>query len=293
MSKCIGCGITLQNTDALSLGYTKILSNPYCERCFKTRNYNQENKVTAKIDNLKILNKINKLNKFTLFITDLFNLNNEVISCYQRITNKKILVINKSDLIPQNLKLNHLKENIKRVYNIEEDVIFISAKQNLSLTYLIELINNYQEVIIAGATDAGKSTLINLLTDSNLTTSKYQNTTLDFIKLKKDNFIIYDTPGLLVKNQKCLNKIITKTKKLNNDYLLYIDDYIIKGNSNLTLFLSSDKVIKTKKDNEKLNYKIIINKPTDILIDGGFIFIKDKGVIYSNVLLETRDSLIK
>ena len=36
MSKCIGCGIALQNTDKEKLGYTKNLENKYCERCFKT-----------------------------------------------------------------------------------------------------------------------------------------------------------------------------------------------------------------------------------------------------------------
>ena len=42
-----------------------------------------------------IITKINVLNYYTFFITDIMNLNNNVINLYNQITSKKVLVINK------------------------------------------------------------------------------------------------------------------------------------------------------------------------------------------------------
>ena len=53
MSKCIGCGITLQDQKKDMLGYTPSINNPYCERCFKTIHYNE---------NIKINNLDNNVN---------------------------------------------------------------------------------------------------------------------------------------------------------------------------------------------------------------------------------------
>ena len=63
MSKCIGCGVTLQNKDKNKVGYTpkeKITNNMYCERCFKINNYNT--KFITKLDNINsyIISNINK-----------------------------------------------------------------------------------------------------------------------------------------------------------------------------------------------------------------------------------------
>ena len=174
MSKCIGCGVKLQNTNKELKGYINDLNNKYCARCFKTIHYNENIKVD--------------------------NLNN--IDIYKEINNQKILVINKSDLIPSNLILNHLQDNLKKIYLIEEDIIFISAKDNFNLNIITNIINKYQNIIICGETSSGKSTLINKISNSILTTSKYNNTTLDFIKVKYNNGYIYDSPGLIINSKK-------------------------------------------------------------------------------------------
>ena len=291
MSKCVGCGIKLQNTFKDKNGYTNNLNNPYCARCFKTIHYNMDIKVND-INNYDIINKINKLGYYTIFITDLISLNNELINNYNLINNKKILIINKCDIIPDNLKLEHLELNIKRVYKIKEEIFFISSKQNLYLNRLVNLIKEYEKVIICGETGSGKSTLINKITNSNLTTSKYNNTTLDFIKIKLNNYIIYDTPGLIInKNKVNIDKIMLYTKSLKKDFILSIDDLKIMGVGNLTLLVSSDVVIKSKKDNSKLNYEYdLVNK--DIVLDNGFIYVNN-GKIKTNRKIEIRDSIIK
>lgn len=293
MSKCIGCGITLQNEDVNALGYTKKLDNKYCERCFKTIHYNEERKINN-VNNSKVLNKINKLGLFTIFITDLISLNKKLIDVFKNIKNEKVLVINKCDIIPNNLKLEHLEENIKHIFNIKEEVFFISAKKDLYLNRIIDLISENESVIFCGETSSGKSTLINKLLDTNLTTSKYNNTTLDFIKLKYDNFTIYDSPGIIInENKKTLENIKILTKNLSNKYILSIDNLKLKGTGSVT-FIVNDKVnITSKKEDVNLDYRENINKSSDIELLNGFIYIKNNANIISNEKLEIRNSIIK
>ena len=293
MNRCIGCGIKLQNIDKNSLGYTKVLDNKYCERCFKTIHYNEERKV-ENLDNLKIINKINKLGFLTFFITDLVSINKELINTFKSINNKKILVINKCDIIPNNLKLEHIEENIKNVFNIDDEICFISAKKEYNLNKIINEIESETNVIFCGETSSGKSTLINKLSLSNLTTSKYNNTTLDFIKLKYLDYTLYDTPGIIInENKKSVENIKIKTCQLNEKYVLSIGKYKIRSNGNITLLINSDIDINSKKSDELLKNKIEINYPSDIEIDGGFIFVKNSCTIECNEKLTIRKSIIK
>lgn len=293
MSKCVGCGIKLQDKFKDKLGYTKKLDNLYCERCFKTIHYNEERKIDN-FNNDDILEKINKLNKSTIFISDFLSLNTEVIKIFKKIKNKKILVINKCDLIPNNIKLQHIEENIKNSFDLYDDVFFISAKLKYNLSKLIDFIEEEKNVIICGETSSGKSTLINKLIDSNLTTSKYSNTTLDFIKLKYMDYVIYDSPGLGINtNKKNITNIKVITKVLKSDYNLIIDDVIINGNGNITLFLAENVKVISKKKKDEFKYKYSIKDKQDIELDNGFIFVKNGFSISSNKELGIRDSIIK
>ena len=293
MSKCTGCGISLQNVDKLEIGYTNDLKNKYCERCFRLIHYNEDKKV-SNLNNENVINKINQLNKFTFFITDIININEELIKFFKSIHNEKVLVINKCDIIPNNLKLEHLEKNIKEVYNIYEDVFFISAKNKMYLSRIINLIEDKGEVIFCGETSSGKSTLINSLTDKSLTTSKYNNTTLDFIKIKYFDYIIYDTPGILFENEKRpVENIIINTKKTKSDYEININDTIISGDGNLTIIFDKNVKWKSNKLKNDLNYNYVVKDNSDILINGvGFIYIKKGFNLKSNKKLEIRKSII-
>lgn len=293
MSKCVGCGIKLQDKFKDKLGYTKKLDNLYCERCFKTIHYNEERKIDN-FNNDDILEKINKLNKSTIFISDFLSLNTEVIKIFKKIKNKKILVINKCDLIPNNIKLQHIEENIKNSFDLYDDVFFISAKLKYNLNKLIDFIEEEKNVIICGETSSGKSTLINKLISSNLTTSKYSNTTLDFIKLKYMDYVIYDSPGLVINSsKKNITNIKVITKVLKNDYNVIIDDIVINGSGNVTLFLDENVNVVSKKKKDEFQYKYSIKDREDIELDNGFIFVKNGFSISSNKELGIRDSIIK
>ena len=292
MNKCLGCGVTLQDQEPNTLGYTPNLDNKYCQRCFQTIHYNKELKV-SNLANQQIIAKINKLKYPTIFISDLISLNSKVINIYKSIKNPKILVINKCDLIPQNLKLEHLAINIKNVFNIDDDIYFISAKNNINLNNILDFIAYYKNVIFSGETSSGKSTLINKLFKTNLTTSKYANTTLDFIKIKKDKLLIYDSPGLYINSKKDLTKIQVLTKKLSNDFILSIDDLKIKGSGNITCFLNNLCNVKSKKEDLNLSERIILDKDSDIELDNGFIMAKKNTQIITNQKLNIRNSIIR
>ncbi len=292
MSKCLGCGIKLQNEDPDKVGYVINLEHKYCKRCFRIRNYNENIKV-FNTNNENIINKINKLGIFTIFITDFLSINAKLINTFKAINNEKILVINKCDLIPNNLKLENLEKNIKKIYGIS-DVMFISAKKSWYLNSIIDLVEMHKEVIICGETSSGKSTLINKVFSSNLTTSKYSNTTLDFVKLKKDNYVIYDTPGLCLNDYDSYDNIKVITKSLKEDFVLTIGDLKLKGKGNITCFLSSNINITSKKENINLNYKLHINNDTDIILfNKGFIYVKANTYLEANQELEIRNSVIE
>ena len=291
MKKCIACGGTLQDKDLNIPGYTPNINKDYCMRCFKTIHYGKSSDV-ANMNNDLIIKKINLLNYYTFLITDLINLD-ESIKIYKSITTKKILVINKIDLLPNNTNLHHLEDNIKKSYNIE-DIILISGLYKDNLNKIIDYIEEKKYVTFAGLTSSGKSTLINKLLDTSLTTSKFNNTTLDFIKLDYLDYTIYDTPGLIV-NTDSLDNINYKLIKNKPGIRLLIKDYILDIDScvGLTLYINGKYKVVTKKNNENLFNSYDLNGYKDIILPGiGFIYIKNNTKVMSNKELVIRKSII-
>ena len=197
MTKCVGCGIKLQNKNVNEVGYTPNLNNELCERCFKLKNYNILTNKGINIDNDKLINKINELNSCVLFLVDFINLDSEVIDAYKKIKSKKILIITKADIIPKNIKYQKLIQNIKNIYDIKEDLILTSSKTKLNIKTITKICLEEKNICLAGFTNAGKSSLINALVGSDITVSKKSNTTQDFIELNVDGINIYDAPGFM------------------------------------------------------------------------------------------------
>lgn len=295
MTKCVGCGIKLQEKDKNELGYTPNLNNELCERCFKLKNYNILTNKGINIDNDKLINKINELNTCVLFLVDFINLDSEVIDAYKKIKSKKILIITKADIIPKNIKYQKLIQNIKNIYDVKEDLILTSSKTKLNIKTITKLCLEEKNICLAGFTNAGKSSLINALVGSDITVSKKSNTTQDFIKLNVDGINIYDAPGFMSNiNRENIPRSIIRpiTYQFPSKHYLLIQDIKLNilENSNFTIYVGNEAKIIRRKENENVECKIIVPKNSDVIIKG-FCFINFKNTCM--ISLNTEDYEIR
>lgn len=295
MTKCVGCGIKLQEKDKNELGYTPNLNNELCERCFKLKNYNILTNKGINIDNDKLINKINELNTCVLFLVDFINLDSEVIDAYKKIKSKKTLIITKADIIPKNIKYQKLIQNIKNIYDIKEDLILTSSKTKLNIKTITKLCLEEKNICLAGFTNAGKSSLINALVGSDITVSKKSNTTQDFIKLNVDGINIYDAPGFMSNiNRENIPRSIIRpiTYQFPSKHYLLIKDIKLNilENSNFTIYVGNEANIIRRKENENVECKIIVPKNSDVIIKG-FCFINFKNTCM--ISLNTKDYEIR
>ena len=295
MTKCVGCGIKLQEKDKNELGYTPNLNNELCERCFKLKNYNILTNKGINIDNDKLINKINELNSCVLFLVDFINLDSEVIDAYKKIKSKKILIITKADIIPKNIKYQKLIQNIKNIYDIKEDLILTSSKTKLNIKTITKICLEEKNICLAGFTNAGKSSLINALVGSDITVSKKSNTTQDFIKLNVDGINIYDAPGFMSNiNRENIPRSIIRpiTYQFPSKHYLLIQDIKLNilEDSNFTIYVGNEANIIRRKENENVECKIIVPKNSDVIIKG-FCFINFKNTCM--ISLNTKDYEIR
>lgn len=325
MSKCIGCGIELQNNDKTKLGYTTNIEKSLCERCFRIENYGEYKKVTK--DNneyINILKEINKTKDLVVLVLDIFNLTENINVIKENINNDILLVITKRDILPKSVHDEKLIEYIKN-YNLKiKDQVVISSYKNYNFDELYEKINNYKKsknVYVIGFTNAGKSTMINKLiynysdNDTKITTSIMPSTTLNPIEINlNENLTIIDTPGLLCEKSfydilegKDLKKIIPKKEikpisyQIKDKQYIVIDKYAIieAENINMVLFMSNSLNIKRfyKKPETKLKERNIKINNNDLVINGlGFIKCIGKTNIkiytYDEISVTTRKNLI-
>lgn len=288
IKKCIGCGIPLQTENENDLGYTPKLENDLCARCFKLKHYGNKIDEGKNQNNTILLEKINKNKCHVLFITDFLNINNEIIDTYKKIKNSKNLVINKSDIIPQNIIVSKLLSNIKKIYKIDENIILSSSKNN-KLDDLYKIINKYDKVLFCGYTNMGKSSLINKITKTNLTVSNKRNTTQEFIKMSYEDKTIIDAPGFInsyIIEKDIKNTIRPITYQMKNKYYLNIEEIKLAFNKdvNLTIYIDNNIRVEKRKIKETLNYEEKINSNCDILIKGiGFIKVKGDTDFFINI----------
>lgn len=315
---CKGCGVEL-TLDKNKLGYTNNLESDLCMRCFNIKNYNKYEKVNHLEDINKIIKEVRETNDIILFVTDIFNINNQLKDIINYLNNNVILCITKYDLIDidENKILNYL--DIDCI-----DKLVISSKNNYNLDNLMEIINKNKKsnkVYLVGYTNAGKSTLINKIiknystSDYNLTTSVLPSTTLNFIKVNIDeNLTLIDTPGIIVSNiidyldEEEIKKVIPKKKIKPQIYQIKTEQTIMVNNFlglkikpyNTVVFYASDtlKYMRYYKDiqtNLKIK-KIKVPSNSELIINGfGIIKIKKQSEItlylIENIDIEIRKAL--
>ena len=137
--KCIGCGSILQCENSELEGYipsNKIETSDYCQRCFRLKNYGLKNVDKPIISDEDIIKKVNESNSFAFFLVDFLNISSEVINTFKKIKINKALIISKSDLIIKDIRLDKLTNNIRDIYDIKEDIIFLSSKNKFNISLI-------------------------------------------------------------------------------------------------------------------------------------------------------------
>ncbi|HIW34961.1 MAG TPA: ribosome biogenesis GTPase YqeH [Candidatus Paenibacillus intestinavium] len=215
---CAGCGVAIQSENKELIGFvpaSAIEKQPIiCQRCFRIKNYNEASSVALDQDEfLRLLSGIGDTNSLVVHIVDIFDFEGSLISGLQRFVgnNEVLLVVNKIDLLPKVMNMNRIRNWVQQQAKQQGlrtvDVVLCSAKRNIGFERVIEEIENYRngrDVYVVGATNVGKSTLINrLISDysdltQELTTSRYPGTTLDAVRIPLDDgHAIVDTPGIV------------------------------------------------------------------------------------------------
>ena len=308
MSKCHGCGITLQVEDKNALGFTKDLNSDLCERCFRIKHYNDYKRVIK--DNNYVLDLLKNIDKKSLvvLVIDIMNIPNS-LDILKNIDNDLLLVFSKSDLLPSEMYDDKLEKICKSLNVNYVDKLLVSANKNHNLDLLMEKINLYKKtnkVYFVGFSNSGKSTLLNKIiynyTNLNeiITTSLLPSTTLDFIEIKiNDDLTIIDTPGILeegnlidVIDSKYLSKIMPKKKinprvyQIKGKQIINIEDIISieTSDTNIVVYVSNSLKI-TRDYNKQIDgMEFNLNKNEDLVIPGlGFITFKNK----ANVIIKT------
>jgi len=298
--RCIGCGAVIQSNDESKAGYVpnSVLqksnedSEIYCKRCFRLRHYNEVSEVELTSDDfLNILNEIGDTNALIVNVVDIFDFNGTVISGMSRFAGKNpiLLVGNKRDLLPKSLKTGKMRQWLtERIHEFgirPVDVTLISALRKDSVDELLKMIEKYRgkrDVYIVGATNVGKSTIINQIIHSSIdeknliTTSYFPGTTLGKIEIPLDDgHMLVDTPGIIQEGQLVHHlsekelKVVTPKKRikpkvyqLDEGQTLFLGgvgrfDYISGGDKqSFVCYLSNElKIHRTKLEKATNLYK--------------------------------------
>ena len=229
--KCAGCGIELQFEDEKKEGYVPeekfiMEGDLLCQRCFKIKNYgkNSVNNFKSEDDSKEVLNSVKK-SDIILPIFDIIDFEGsftEEILDYLR-DYRSIVLVNKTDLLPGFVHpaeiADWIKDRLAEEDIVPENIAFISAKNKYGINGVIRKIKSVfpegkVKAVVLGASNVGKSSVINLLLGKNkITTSKYSGTTLKSInnKIPGTNITITDTPGLIPKEKRLSDMISVET----------------------------------------------------------------------------------
>ena len=329
---CQGCGVLLQNENIQIEGFTNDLDNDICQRCFRMKNYGEYQVVTKSNEEfVEILKNVDKTKDLVLHIVDLVNLNKDLSSIREVISNPTILVLNKKDALPKSVKDEKILNYIESLNLDYIDKVVISANKNYNLDLLMAKIKKYKKsknVYVIGKTNTGKSSLINKLIhdyselDNELTISPLPSTTLNMVKvdLNKDLTLI-DTPGLIDRgnisnyfDEKEIKKLILKkeikpkTFQIKKGQCLIIDniariDYMDGDRNSFTLYIPNSLKVKKMNANKQARLKDLakttfeLKYGEDVVINGlGWAKIVNKGIvdvyIDKNVEIFTRKNFI-
>ena len=156
---CIGCGVNLQDENMSQEGYTSNIENDICSRCFRMKNYGEYQVVTKSNDEyINILKEVDKTKDLVLYIVDALNIDEDISSIRQYISNNMILVLNKRDVLPKSVKDDKLISYLKNLDLDFKDIVVISCQKNYNIDLLMAMIKKYKSsknVYVVGNTNVG------------------------------------------------------------------------------------------------------------------------------------------
>lgn len=286
ITKCNGCGATLQKDQKDQVGYAKSLDLTYCESCYKLLHYGESEQhfhpkdlPTLPEDSLIIMVS-SVLHLDLIFSYPIYRYQYQATFIY---------LINQIDLLPNStntdLLLEHITLKAKQEKIPYKDIILMSAKnpmdiENLSL-YIRSL--KHKNIYLLGVQNSGKTTLFKALTkDANALAMKKAGLTQDALVKPFYNQMIYDMPGLYQKGY--LHQLFPYNiyKKLIPDQTIKPKIYQLKKNQSLIL---EGMIAITLKSNLQsvvlyLENQLNIHKTTELKIDDLIIHKKLKSSIY-------------
>ena len=301
MSKCQGCGITLQYVAKEELGFTNNIENKICERCFRLKNYGEYKGVNLSNKDYELIIKNIKNDSLIVYVADLLSLD---LSRLPKNENT-LLVLTKYDILPKSTNEIKLISKLKVDYPKVLDVIVVSSVKNYNIDKFYNLLckySNNKDVYLIGNTNSGKSTLLNKLIKNygddkttSVTVSMYPSTTLDILEIKLNDLNIIDTPGLIddgsytnILSSKDLKKITLKKEikprscQINGKGSIIIDkfariDYETNEPNSFVIYTSSlvdSKFISVNNTTYRdfVSYKYSLSNNKDIVLPGlGFV----------------------
>ena len=314
---CYGCGAKLQSDDKDKKGYipqNKANDAQYCMRCFRMMHYGEQQEVDTPKDAKEIIRKVNNDNKFVIFLCDYLNINEYVMDLFKSIKGNKLLVVNKCELLPDNITYKMVHNYIKDIYHISADIKIKGGTVNHGVKSIYRYLedNRIHEAYLLGISNSGKSTFINDMATileskiNRINTNSHANTTLDFMRVKlSNNLTLIDSPGFIIPNS-INNDVTNKDIKmlsynlkdnetiqlLNNKYFINISD-----GSPVTFYtnLDNNNLIKKYYKEVKLPSTVEIDDNQDLIIYGiGIVRFKNKTTIKTNVpkkSMEIRQSI--
>ncbi len=206
MKKCLGCGEILQDQNEDELGYVVSLDMDYCKRCFRMRHYDAHIAKDFMPDNDEILEELAGLNGDYIWIIDIFDLDTSLNSRFGQFYQEHdcSIILNKCDLLPESVNYQHLADYVlKRIgkLQIRSKAIITRGVNDDFVEVFNQYIRKDQPLIFTGVANVGKSTIINQLLGQELVTvNRYPATTIRVNEIQTDEYHIFDTAGLWIKD---------------------------------------------------------------------------------------------
>jgi len=211
--KCHGCGVELQTTAPDKIGYVpeNVLlerSEPLCQRCYRIKHYSDNINPEVVHYSLSDLKTISTECEVTFVVVDLLDIEGTWSEKIRKaVKSELVVVLNKFDLIPKHINSKQIVDWFSQEYHINsQQVQLVSSVNNFGIKALTKKITQSKKCCFTGATNAGKSTLLNKIItkegQSESTTSPFSGTTLGRVKrTMKLGTTIIDTPGIEIKER--------------------------------------------------------------------------------------------